>query len=81
MLRLPDPGIMTRCCGKTTVAREQRGVERFRQCDVDGVVPLNCSVVPKYAEKHVMGCRVQRKVREIGNSRSATVTSPTANSQ
>jgi hypothetical protein len=30
-LRQPNPGIMTSCCGKTTVAREQRGVERFRQ--------------------------------------------------
>jgi hypothetical protein len=29
---------MTCCCGKTTVAREQRRVERFGQCDVDGVV-------------------------------------------
>jgi hypothetical protein len=29
---------MTSCCGETTVAPEQRGVERFRQRDVDGVI-------------------------------------------
>jgi hypothetical protein len=38
MSRQPNPGIMTSRCGKTTVAREQRSIERFRQCDVDGVV-------------------------------------------
>jgi hypothetical protein len=38
MSRQPNPGIMTSRRGKTTVVREQRGVERLRQCDVDGVV-------------------------------------------
>jgi hypothetical protein len=33
-----DPSMMTGCCGKTTVAREQRSVERFGKGDVDGVI-------------------------------------------
>jgi hypothetical protein len=32
-----DPRVMTSCCGKTTVARKQRSVERFGKGDVDGV--------------------------------------------
>jgi hypothetical protein len=33
-----DPSMMTSCCGKTAVAREQRRVERFSKGDVDGVI-------------------------------------------
>jgi len=31
-------GMMTSCCGETTVARKQRSIERFRMRDVDGIV-------------------------------------------
>ena len=37
-------GMMTSCCGETTVASEQRSIERFRKRDVDGIV--NRKIVP-----------------------------------
>ena len=54
------------------VAREQRGVERFREGDIDGVI--GGGVLPQLPDtwqKKIMRIPSNRKVREIGESLAA----------
>ena len=60
--------------GEPTVAREQRSFERFRERDVDGIVSRQIGPqLPDTLQEKVVGISVQRKIREIGGSRRATV--------
>jgi hypothetical protein len=64
--------MMAGCSGQTSIAREQRSVERFGKGDVDSVIGRE--IVPQFPDarqKEVVRISVQRNVREVGESRAA----------
>ena len=57
---------------QTSVAGEQRSIERFGEGDVDGIVGREISPqTPHARQKEIMRISAQRKVSEISESRAA----------
>ena len=67
-----DPCMVAGRGGETSVARQQRRVERFGEGDVDGVIRRKIvPQIPDARQKKLVRISMQRKVRKVGESRAA----------
>lgn len=63
---------MTRRSRETSVASEQRSIERFGEGDVDGIVGREIlPQIPNARQKELMRISVQGKIGEVGESHAS----------
>ena len=62
------------CCGQAPIAREQRGIKRLGEGDVNGIVSREVvSQTPDPLKQRIVGMPAQRKLGQVGESRSTKV--------
>src|ERR1700722_4824468 len=68
-----DPCVMTGRSGETSITCEQRSIERFGKGDVGGIIGREIvSQIPDTRQKESVRISMQGKIREVGESRTAT---------